>query len=325
MPAVRTRTLDDPTPGADVFIRASIHFFATVLPPFPHREIEMVEGPRLLAWPSSREPLTKPTAEAIPGQIQVRKIAAVGEGGRQLKSRWPKAMEIAVAQAVAAQWWLELNYAEDDAWIGRVIPRVYRRLFMEEAYGKRVLAAWDRDALAIRKEWLRRPLLAPVHEARSSAELDRAAGLFTDLVRARIGERAMLKGFDDFLRNDVPTSRALQHALESAGGRPLDDVFGFWLSGGYVPQGHASWKVHDPSELTVELSLSVPHGRVRVPVEVLAGSRTSRHWVDVVDGSTTWTHRFDGSVRDVRIDPDGWLPMAEWKLDAQEDRRRGRR
>ena len=317
MPAVRTRTLDSPTPGVDVFVRASIHFFSTVLSPFPHREIELVEGPSFLAWPSPNESLPQPTATAIPGQIYIRNIISLADGGRMIQSRWPKAVELAVAQAVAAQWWLEPAYAEDDAWIGRVMPRVYRQLFMEEAYNKKVAAAWSRDAQALRNEWFRRPLLAPVSEATSHAELERAARLFTELVRARIGERAMLRGFDDFLGGEASTTRALQHALESAGGQSLDDVFEFWLSGGYVPEGNGSWSASE-GELELELTLSVPHGRVMVPVQVQAGTHKTRHWVEVVDGTATFAKSFDSPVRDVQIDSEEWLPMPRWKLVADD-------
>jgi len=308
MPAVRILARD---PYLDaklqVHARASIHFFLDALPPFPYDELEIVQGTSELAWEYGDDSLPRARIEAAPGQLVLHGIHAAGDAGRILRSRWPNNLELEIAEGVAAQWWrpIERPYAADDAWIGRVMPRLYTELFLDEAYGKKVVRMW-RDV----------PRDGDGDDMLAEKEVRRVAGLFYGLVRVRAGEEQMLRGLHRFLDEEGRTTAELQHALEEVTGEDFSDLFDVWLRADVAPELTAAWSLKGDA-LDVQLFTDLPFGRISVPVVVESGRSEVTHWIEVSDGVGHVTLPLEGALGSVAIDPDGLLPLSRIRLDEE--------
>ena len=306
MPAVRVLARD-PYVDADLHVlaRATTHFFLDALPPFPHGELEIVQGASSLSWEFGEERLPRPQVESAPGQLLVKGVHAAGNAGRILRSRWPHNLEVEMAEGVAAQWWQPVDrpYALDDAWIGRAMPRLYAELFLDHAYKDKVLRMWREI-----------PRDGDGDHDPAERQAQRIAGLFHGLVRARVGEEGLLRGLYAFLRRDGRTTAELQLALEQVTGEDLADVFDLWLHTELRPELTASWQL-DGEALLVQLHSDLPFGAFRVPIELHTRRGSAVHWVEVADGVGRAHLPLDGRLVEVRVDPQGLVPLERIHVD----------
>jgi len=308
MPAVRILARDDVLDAdLQVLARATIRFFLDALPPFPHRELEIVQGTDSIAWQLGDETLPRPRLRAAPGQLLFEGIYSVGDAGMVLRSRWPRNLEVEMAEGVAAQWWrpIERPYAADDAWIGSAMPRLYAHLFLDHAYSERVI-----------RNWRAIPRDSEGDDSLEEREAERIGRLFHGLVRARVGEEGLLRGLHAFLRREGRTTTELQTALEQVTGEDLSDVFDVWLRGDHHPELTAAWHV-DGDELVVEMHTELPFGRIQVPVDVLSGRDETTHWVEVSDGRGRARLPLEGRLKEVQVDPGGLLPLSRVRVDEE--------
>jgi hypothetical protein len=183
------------------------------------------------------------------------------------------------------------------------MPRLYGELFLDHAYSEKVI-----------RMWRERPRDAEGDDTLEEREAQRVAGLFHGLVRARVGEQGLLRGLHAFLRRGGRTTAELQQALEDVTGDDLSDVFDVWLDGRHAPELTASWHLVG-DEVAVDLHTDLPFGTVRVPVAIESGGRTEVHWVGLQDGHGRAVLPLRGRLKDVAIDPEGWVPFRRIRQD----------
>jgi len=295
-----------PRQGSDRFVRGVLHFLDPALPDAPWSRLTVVHGPARVSLPfRDLQQISRPTAEGPPGMVVVRPIEAMalvqGDGSTgTLRAEFPHGLQRDMAHAVAAQWWQGHDVGRSDRWIVEAMPRVYRDLYLAHGTDDAVVERW-----AVR----RRETLASLPAgpwtldaaADDPARLEQLAWLFTGLVRARIGEPALLRGLDTLLQQPGPlTTDALRTALEDSSGRDLSDVFDYWLAG-VSPEVEVT--LHDDGPRTrVEVHTDLPFGHFQLPVQ----ARGRTYWVPVRQGSGQLT--VDARRKAVEIDPEGWLP-----------------
>ena len=321
--------------GSPPFLRSVMNFYQTALPDYPFDELVVVQAPArpvLVAGPDAAgvggeddTDTRYPTVRRYPGHIVIsgiREVSASSVGGSgsdvvaaslsgaSLESgihrRFPYAIEREVAEAVAADWWY-LDWPRRQAWLGGALPALYRDLFTEHAWDPEILEQWDHvvERLVLDPGPKK---MAPIQAHHAKWRNEVGARMFRGALRARIGEREMLRGLDQFRLAEVPNQAALEAALEAASGVHLGDFFDYWLVAGIRPRVEARWH-RVGNEVVLDVTTDVPFGRMEIPVDVTSRRGTRTVWVEVVNGAGQTSARVRGAVESVQLDPNQWLPL----------------
>jgi hypothetical protein len=305
--------------GDPVFVRAALAFLQEALPPYPYGELAFVQGPdRPVLGASARAgalaPIEPVLVSATPGQVVVHGLLEIGDSGtgsleRALASQFPHATDRGVVHALALHWWGRPAWADRDRWIAEAAAAFYRDRFVEEAWDEEVSGAWERVRRQALQLEVARADYAPLVGGAADAEVV-GVGLLRALA-SRLGEQPVLRGLDQLLRGQSPTTEALRDALSLQAGVDLRDFFDAWVIAGLRPEVRGSYTI-DRGELTLSIEADAPHARFQLPVGVIVGKKKEEvrlSWVDVVDGVGKATLPAKGEVRAVVIDPERWLPL----------------
>lgn len=137
--------------------------------------------------------------------------------------------------------------------------------------------------------------------------------LVLHFLRAQLGDAAFFAGLKRYTQaHDLGTvtSADLQHAMESASGRSLENFFRYWVDGGEAPDLQAMHtlagaRVHlaviDRNPKTQQARYSIP-----VAIESATGRTTAR--LEMADGRGEIELPVSGDLRAVRVDDRGTLP-----------------
>ena len=329
-PEIRVLLHEPWSAGSPSYLRSIMNFYQTALPNYPYDELVVVQASArpFLTGGGDAAGLAQdmgppfPTVRHYPGHIvisglrevsapalEATEVASSLSGGnlqRSIDRDYPHVLERQVAEAVAADWWY-LDWPQREAWLGGALPALYRDLFTEHAWDPEILERWDH---VIQQRVLASgPTdMAPIQGHNPTWRNEVGARLFREGLRARIGERQLLRGLDRFRNADVPDQAALEAALEDASGVQLDDFFDYWLVAGIRPRVEASWR-RDGNTVVVDVTTDVPFGRTEIPVDITSRKGTTTVWVEVVDGAGRDRASVRGEVESVQLDPNQWLPL----------------
>ncbi|MCA9490926.1 MAG: hypothetical protein KC621_13450 [Myxococcales bacterium] len=288
LPSVRVNLFRDAASGIETFppfLRTIVAYDQNLLPPFPNARF---------VW------------TARPGLVTLQQMQVVG-GEARTRSNQPHLEQEVLAHEVAHQWWggLVRPARSEDRWMSETMATMYACVF--------VGALFDPKDCEVRKSTWRdtweKELTAfdgSVRDAQATSQwvdVAYAYGPYVTLhmLRGRIGDEAFFGALDRYARDrvDAPaTTDRLQAAFEATSGKDLHDFFAWWLVGGFVPALHLTL---DGTSGT--LTSDIPFGTFDVPVVVVTNDGEQTLWVDVVDGTGTFTA--PAGTRKVKLDPDG--------------------
>ncbi len=320
MPAVDVLTWSPFAGGSPEHIRAVLHFFTDLLPPYPYPAVQIIQGRARavlnVGGMGGREPTELEAQRLVdwtPGQLFIRGTLELNMDltgldlavGRRPLNHRPYAIEGGLAHGLAAHWWTR-PYKNRDAWIGAVMPVVYRDLYLEAAYPPKVARRWRLDA--VREEGKERQPPRPLMGPAETETEERGARLFGGALRAQIGDRAFLAGLDRFLSGDTLTTEALRTELERASGLDLQGFFDVWVYTGVEPSVELRWDT-EGSRLVGTVTSDLPYGTWSLPIQVRIGAGRQLVWVDMDRGTGVLDVPLHGEVEGVEVDPDMWLPL----------------
>ncbi len=318
-PGLRVAQLGAGSAPNAAFARAIIHFFRSSLPPYPLTEIAVAEDfrrPTVVYGDVNEVPVGTRIGHGALVVQSALVLAAVDRRGFPYDTSYepaPYALERGLVSAALDGWWGGLPWTAEDAWLERAIVAFYRERFSAFAFTPETRAYWadlvDDD---VRGLWVGdAPLPLPGRSEPWAGEL--GGRLIDRALRARIGEEALLRGLDAFLRGEGPPTLArFRASLATTTDVPLDDFFETWAIAGLHPSLSGTWE-HGDRETHITLTADPPLGRYEVPIRVTGKRGTARLiWVDVVDGHGMST--VPGAAETVEIDPEDWLPLRGRKI-----------
>jgi hypothetical protein len=258
-----------------------------ILPTFRNQGSGQLELQGVYGVGLERERMDPVTKRSMPSASDVR---------RAVDASHPNAVTRALAEALAAGWWEGQPWADRDRWLAAAIPALYRDRFVEEAWGPRVLAGWDRnvDNLFAETEPTRHTL--PLAGADAEWTKERGVRLLR-VVMARVGERPLLRALDAYRAAGDPSLAALVGAVEAETGVSFAGFFDLFAVVGARPEVRAT----EAPDGVVTFVVDPPFGTWDLPVEVGGKLR----WVTLVDGVGT----LDPAGGRYQIDPQGLLPL----------------
>lgn len=316
-----------------VTVRGILRFYDDALPPWPHPELVIAQGPStpVLVVEGPVKPEVDPARHpptfrnvgggvleldgiyAVAPQMSRFETCVPGAPCGILPARLPAAPRArgsnvdeatrSLALALAEGWWVDLAWSDADAWIPGAVSRLYRDRFVEEAWGRRFADRFDRatDEAVAREE---PPDPAPF-TADPWAE-ERGARLLRAVV-ARVGEKATLRGLAAFRAGPRHDLAHLVAALEESSGVALGGWFDAFAVAGLRPELTITRTADGAATLVADPLV----GTFEVPVRVGGHLR----WVPLVDGVGSLP---PGTGDDVALDPEGWLPLGRTR--EREDR-----
>ena len=321
-------------------VRGIMNFYQSVLPPYPHKEVAIVQAPDRYVEPEyvplmrsyvcrteDEEGLVMPKVRGYAGHIELQGLSFVNavlglqQCAAQMNTKYPKAVERGLAQALAADWWRDRPWPRRDAWLPQALAAMYRNRFVDEAYRKKVRDAWRR---VVDGELNKVPdkFMVPLAHTKAEWAVELGARLLGDALRKRIGEPALLRALDRFHQSGAADLGSLQKEIEASAHVSLDDFFGPWFVAGVRPRVEGTWRIkegHEKKDVEVALTSDLQFGTFAVPVEVLGRGGARMHWVRIQDGAVTARLPSQGTPKEVTIDPHGWLPLKSIRLRAADD------
>lgn len=329
MPGVRVHLFNayaSALPEFPVQARAIIHYFERFLPSFPLGEIEIFQGPSVFAGDVLRG--DRPSeGHGLVAMRTVKTRSVLDQS--QLDEIDPHMTQSMLARQLAAQHWGQHLAPETsrDAWLADGLAEAFAAFFVRGAFGG--------DAYVERMANLRRLVEDPVERASNAGRTNRwrrylsltgatpasdvpatmrryyGAYVAADLLRLRLGDQAFFSALDGLAAEHAGktvSTEDVQAALEAASGEDLDEVFDYWIHGGFVPEVTIEVRREAAADGTTTVHgcivSDVPWGSFDLPVQVTdeQGKRSVSALVDVDDGRGTF--RLDGRSSDVQVQAD---------------------
>lgn len=289
-------------------IRRVVAFLERFLPDLPMDEVEVFQG----ASDFSSTVLNGRSPGGGHGLVEVQtiKTSSIHDQGR-LDDVDPYLTQTMVARQVARQFWGQSvsPLSARDRWLTDGLAEAYAAFYVRAAFGN---DAYEERMLALRdlvedpteyaansgqvnryRRYLSLTGATPASDVSSAMRTRYGAYLLADILRLRLGDQAYFAALDRLASSRLGkpvTTDQLQAALEEAGGQDLDELFDFWIHGGFVPE--VTVEVRESLGEDGKKALhgcvvsSVPWGSFDLPIEVLdrGGERSVSALVDVDDG-----------------------------------------
>ena len=303
-PRVRVHAFDTHFGTIDQFgpeARRVVRFYQGYLPPFPVREIEVFEAPAQFGGYVWIAPY---------GMVNIQTMIDTRTTGG-MDSHLESAT---FAHELAHQYWGQLAppATMEDFWISESMSELFSCLYVAAAFkaedclgrmaGKQ--AEWEQKVA-------RNASLTAAYTNGNTSDVvyDYGPYVLGQMLIRRIGPQAFFGSVDVMLREhawEPLTTERLQAYLEAASGRDLDDFFTFWIHGGRVPALALEW-TNDGKHVSGTVRSDVPFGTFDVPVVVEAGEVSKVMFVNVIDGTGTFTVPAPPLKPRVLLDPEGYV------------------
>ncbi|MCB9686379.1 MAG: hypothetical protein H6738_15010 [Alphaproteobacteria bacterium] len=310
-------------------LRSVLHFYGTVLPPWPHPEAVVIQGQDHPVGYVQHDPHRTPGDPQTPatfryvgqGQVVMDGVVAIPLIGstslaRELEGAFPHAAERALAEAMAAAWFADLPWPEQDRWLSRAIPKVFRDRFVDEAWGRKLVATWDAETdRRLAREAPQDGLQSLVGTNAWWAD-EVGARFLGRAVQARIGEKAMMEALTRLRTRPDPSLDALVSELETVSRVSFRDSVDAFVIAGLRPSVEGTW-AQEGERVHVSLTADTALGTWEVPVVATTRAGQTTTWLRVVDGvAEGWLDAAE--VERVEVDPDEVLPLRGRQLRRRE-------
>lgn len=359
MPAVRVHLFPSQVGGLREFpseARRVAVFLRRFLPDYPQGEVEIFQGPSVMASSAVKEGFRG----VAPGLVSVQLIPSEEAGDTsRVQNQYPFLIQRLVARQMAWQYWGEQVGAATarDAWLPQALADAYSLFYLRAGRGRE---AWDESLSALRKMLLdpaeredvyqeRESLYRPLSLSGTPALSDLSPRLLADYgayvlahsLRRRVGDGVYFRTLDRLAWEHAEQglrTEDFQDALEKASGQDLDDFFDWWIGGGYLPSVRVQVRLEPTAAGTTVhgcVTSDIPFGTFELPVAVTdqvpegVSRKASRNPLDkvgrsvealvpVVDGRGTFTVPDREGTPAIAVDPDDLLLLWEKKVESVE-------